>query len=50
MLLAFMLYPFINTIYLSLTNWNGATTPKAIGLANYARMIGDGAAQAFGTT
>jgi raffinose/stachyose/melibiose transport system permease protein len=47
--LVFMLYPFINTIYLSLTNWNGATTQKDfIGLANYARMIGDGAVlQAF---
>ena len=47
--LVFMLYPFINTIYLSLTNWNGATTQKDfIGLANYARMFGDGAVlQAF---
>lgn len=47
--LVFMLYPFINTIYLSLTNWNGATIEKDfIGLANYARMFGDGAVlQAF---
>jgi raffinose/stachyose/melibiose transport system permease protein len=38
--LVFMLYPFINTIYLSLTNWNGATTQKDfIGLANYAAVL-----------
>ena len=50
--LVFMLYPFINTIYLSLTNWNGATTEKDfIGLANYARMFGDeGVRQAFWNT
>jgi hypothetical protein len=26
--LVFMLYPFLNTIYLSFTNWNGATVTK----------------------
>ena len=31
--LVFMLYPFLNTIYLSFTNWNGVTTQKdCIGL------------------
>jgi ABC-type sugar transport system permease subunit len=42
--LVFMLLPFVNTIYLSFTNWNGATVSKDfIGLSNYARMFGDGA-------
>ena len=42
--LVFMLLPFVNTIYLSLTNWNGATVSKDfVGLSNYARMFGDGA-------
>lgn len=46
---AFMLYPFLTTIYLSLTDWNGATTnSNFVGLANYARMFSDGAVlQAF---
>jgi len=40
--LIFMLYPFLNTIYLSFTNWNGATVTKDfVGLSNYARMLGD---------
>ena len=43
--LVFMLYPFLNTIYLSFTNWNGTTVIKDfVGLSNYARMIGDAAA------
>ena len=42
--LVFMLYPFLNTIYLSFTNWNGATVAKDfVGLSNYARMVGDAA-------
>ena len=43
--LVFMVYPFLYTVYLSLTNWNGVD-PDAdfVGLANYARMFGDGAA------
>ncbi len=41
--LAFMVYPFLDTIYLSFTNWNGvADTKHWVGLANYARMFGDG--------
>ena len=37
-----MVYPFLNTIYLSLTNWNGVAESKDfVGLANYARMVGD---------
>jgi raffinose/stachyose/melibiose transport system permease protein len=43
--LIFMVYPFLNTIYLSLTNWNGVDPDKDfIGLANYTRMLGDGVA------
>jgi ABC-type sugar transport system permease subunit len=42
--LVFMVYPFLYTIYLSFTNWNGVAETKAfVGLANYARMIGDAA-------
>jgi raffinose/stachyose/melibiose transport system permease protein len=41
--LIFMVYPFLNTIYLSFTNWNGvAETKDWVGLSNYARMFGDG--------
>lgn len=43
--LIFMAYPFLNTIYLSLTNWNGVAANKDfVGLSNYARMLSDGAA------
>lgn len=38
----FMLYPFLNSIYFSLTSWNGATTAKKfIGFANYTAMLHD---------
>jgi ABC-type sugar transport system permease subunit len=44
--LIFMVYPFLNTAYLSLTNWNGvAETKQFIGLTNYTRMLGDEVAQ-----
>src|SRR3712207_9084457 len=44
--LIFMVYPFLNTAYLSLTNWNGvADTKQFIGLTNYTRMLGDEVAQ-----
>ena len=40
--LVFGPYPFINTIYLSFTNWNGATVSKDfVGLSNYVKMVGD---------
>jgi raffinose/stachyose/melibiose transport system permease protein len=47
--LVFMLYPFLTTVYLSFTNWNGATEGSDfVGLSNYARMLGDAAVlQAF---
>jgi raffinose/stachyose/melibiose transport system permease protein len=43
--LAFMIYPFLNTIYLSFTNWDGITANKDwVGLSNYARIFGEEAA------
>ena len=40
--LVFMVYPFLQSIYLSFTSWNGATVVKEwIGLANYRELIGD---------
>jgi raffinose/stachyose/melibiose transport system permease protein len=43
--LVFMIYPFLSTIYLSFTNWNGvAPTKEWVGLSNYVRMFGDGTA------
>jgi ABC-type sugar transport system permease subunit len=42
--LIFMLYPFLNTIYLSFTDWNGATVDKDfVGLSNYVEMFGSAA-------
>jgi raffinose/stachyose/melibiose transport system permease protein len=42
--LVFMLYPFLNTIYLSFTDWNGATVDKDfVGLSNYVEMFGSAA-------
>jgi ABC-type sugar transport system permease subunit len=42
--LVFMLYPFLNTIYLSFTDWNGATVDKEfVGLSNYVEMFGSAA-------
>ena len=38
----FMMVPFFNSIYLSFTNWNGATTLKEwVGFDNYTAMPGD---------
>jgi raffinose/stachyose/melibiose transport system permease protein len=47
--LVFMIYPFLNTVYLSFTNWDGITANKDwVGLSNYARIFGEEAAlQAF---
>jgi raffinose/stachyose/melibiose transport system permease protein len=43
--LVFMIYPFLNTIYLSFTNWNGITPQKElVGLANYVRIASEDAA------
>jgi raffinose/stachyose/melibiose transport system permease protein len=38
----FLLWPIIQTVYLSLTDWNGLTaSPTWTGLENYRRLIGD---------
>jgi ABC-type sugar transport system permease subunit len=43
--LVFMIYPFLNTVYLSFTNWDGITANKDwVGLSNYARIFSEGAA------
>ena len=40
--LAFMAYPFVSTIYLSFTDWNGVSQDtNFVGLTNYGRMLGD---------
>jgi ABC-type sugar transport system permease subunit len=40
--LVFMVYPFFQSIYFSLTSWNGVTAVKEwVGLANYRELIGD---------
>lgn len=40
--LLFMIYPFFNTMYSSLTRWSGASPEKDfVGLANYVRMFKD---------
>jgi ABC-type sugar transport system permease subunit len=42
MYLLFYLYPFANSFFLSLTNWNGADPVKEyVGLANYGAMLKD---------
>jgi ABC-type sugar transport system permease subunit len=41
--LVFMVFPFFQSIYFSLTDWNGVTAVKEwVGLANYRELIGDG--------
>jgi raffinose/stachyose/melibiose transport system permease protein len=43
--MVFMIYPFLNTIYLSFTNWDGITPSKDfVGLSNYVRVLGEEAA------
>jgi raffinose/stachyose/melibiose transport system permease protein len=38
----FMIYPFIGSLYYSLTSWDGASATKDfIGLANYGDLLGD---------
>lgn len=37
----FFLYPFVRTIYLSMTEWNGVVAPVFTGLENYQRLLGD---------
>ncbi len=37
----FFLYPFLRTIYLSMTEWNGVVAPVFTGLENYQRLLND---------
>jgi raffinose/stachyose/melibiose transport system permease protein len=41
MFLLVIILPFVVTIGISFTKWNGVTTPKFIGLDNYATALGD---------
>ncbi len=38
---AFVLYPVINSLYLSFTNYNAISAPKLIGIANYTDLLQD---------
>lgn len=37
----FFVFPIVNTVYLSLTEWNGVSSKTFVGLDNYRRMAGD---------
>jgi multiple sugar transport system permease protein len=39
MMLVYVLYPILYTIYLSFFNWDGMTKPQFVGLANYIEML-----------
>lgn len=39
--LAFFGYPFLRSVYLSFTKWDGITAPQFTGLENYQRLITD---------
>jgi ABC-type sugar transport system permease subunit len=43
--LAFVGYPIVQTIFLSLTKWTGFGPQSVVGLDNYTRMVGDPIAQ-----
>jgi len=38
----FFIYPFVTSVYLSFTQWNGVSPPVFTGLANYAHLVADG--------
>jgi multiple sugar transport system permease protein len=40
-LYVFFIYPMVSSVYISLTKWNNLAKPEFIGLANYARLLGD---------
>ena len=41
--LVFMVWPFLQSFWFALTDWNGATATKTfVGLANFAELAGDG--------
>ena len=41
MFLIWVIGPMIYSFYLSLTNWDGVSAPKMIGLRNYTRLFND---------
>lgn len=41
LLTAFIAYPLVRSLYLSLFQWNGITKPEYIGLENFVRLIED---------
>lgn len=38
----FALVPMVGVVYLSLTSWDGLSSPKFTGLDNWSRFLGDG--------
>jgi ABC-type sugar transport systems, permease components len=40
--LVFVIWPYIQTIQISLTNWNGFSTPTYVGLDNFKNLFSDG--------
>jgi ABC-type sugar transport system permease subunit len=41
LVVGFLLYPAVYTLYISLTNWNGLDVPKFVGLQNYVQFLRD---------
>src|ERR1700737_1457741 len=39
--LVFVIWPYIQTFQISLTDWNGFSTPRFVGLDNFAKLLGD---------
>ncbi|HVC79162.1 MAG TPA: sugar ABC transporter permease, partial [Chloroflexota bacterium] len=39
--LVFIAFPVLFALYMSLTNWDGVTTPKFVGLGNFHDLIQD---------
>ena len=39
--LMFSIYPFLQTLYYSFTNWDGFTTPGVIGFENFRKILND---------
>ena len=39
--LMFSIYPFLQTLYYSFTNWDGFTTPVVIGFENFRKILND---------
>src|SRR4051794_38980260 len=39
--LVFVIWPYIQTVQISLTNWNGFSTPQYVGLDNFKNLFSD---------